>query len=128
MTDSEPAFDTTWDTPSDATVDEVQSRTCCFGAPLTRMVNLEYLSSSSSSQSTDLEDSEDFVRDDEINLIEENMSLFDLALARHDGEDADDDPSLRSPTHAYVHHVIDHLSPQTQGSSFPQVGIPYAES
>jgi hypothetical protein len=120
MPDSEPNFanpDDTWETPSNA---------CCFGAPLTRMVKLEYLSSSSA-QSTDLEDSKYSVRDEEINLIEGDMSLFNLALARRDGEDSDDDLSLRSPPHAFVHHVIDHMVSHTQGLSSPRVGIPYPE-
>ena len=130
MSDSELELNNaTWDSNSDATLDDDSERPAgCFGAPLTRMVKLEYLSSSSTQSNDDLGDSDDsgyFIRDEEINLIED-MSLFDLALTRHDGDGIDEDPSLRSTTQAYVHHVIDHMSSRTQYSSSPRVCIFYS--
>ncbi|KAF8486596.1 hypothetical protein JB92DRAFT_3148564 [Gautieria morchelliformis] len=121
-----PVADATRDTNSDATLDEVQVPPWRFGAPLTRMVRLEYLSSSSaqSSDADDLEDPEDseyFVRDEQINHIEEDMSLFDLALARRDGDAADGDPSLRSTSHAYVNHVVNDMVPLISSSISPTV-------
>jgi hypothetical protein len=129
MSGSEPDLvtDVTRDTGSDATLDDVQAPPWCFGAPLTRMVRLEYLSSSSaqSSDMDELEGSEGsvyFVRDEQINHIEEDMSLFDLALARRDGDPADGD-SLRSTSHAYVNHVINDMAPRISSSTSPSVCV-----
>lgn len=117
----------TWDASSDATPDDLQGPPCCFGVPLTRMVRLESLSSSSSQSSNadnrqDSNESGCFIRDNQINLIEEDMSLFDLALSQRD---SDGDLSLRSTSHAYVHHVIDDMARYTRGSSSPRVCVFY---
>ena len=126
VSDSSPGFitDAPWDTSSDATLDDVQRPYCCFGVPLTRMVTFEYLSPSSSDVDhlENLEESECYVRDEEINLIEEDMSLFNLALVQRDVEG---DPALRSTSHGYVHHVIDDMAPHTRGSSSPGVCMSY---
>jgi hypothetical protein len=111
------------DAASDATLDDFQSP-YLVGAPLTRMVKYDYLSSPSiqSSDGDELEEpAEYFVRDEEINYIEEDFSLLQLPLNGGDGEGPEGDPLLRTTSLEYVHSVVDHMAAHPAESPSPQV-------
>ncbi|KAF8507517.1 hypothetical protein BU17DRAFT_71141 [Hysterangium stoloniferum] len=108
------------DDASDPSIEELQVYKS--GVPLTRMVDLEYMSSSSVQDSDGgFECADHAVRDEDINYIEEDMSYFDLTLNGGDGEGPEADFLPRSPRHTHVHDIIDHFATSHQQSSMPQL-------